>query len=52
MLSDISNIIVENEFIVIVTSDGDKHTMFIDNENPQHKDWVDNIISMRHFISR
>ena len=26
MLSDISNIIVENEFIVIVTSDGDKHT--------------------------
>ena len=46
MLSDISNIIVENEFIVIVTSDGDKHTMSIDNENPQHKDWVENIISM------
>ena len=46
MLSDISNIIVENEFIVIVTSDGDKHTIAIDNENPQHKVWVDSIISM------
>ena len=27
MLSDISNIIIEDEFIVIITTDGDKHTM-------------------------
>ena len=46
MLSDISNIIIEDEFTVIITTDGDKHTIAIDNENPQHKAWADNIISM------
>tara|TARA_B100000927_G_scaffold256503_1_gene223868 strand:+ start:470 stop:730 length:261 start_codon:yes stop_codon:yes gene_type:complete len=46
MLSDISNIIIEDEFIVIVTADGDKHTISIDNDNSVHKGYVDNIISM------
>ena len=46
MLSDISNIIIEDEFIIIVTSDGDKHTIAIDNDNSVHKGYVDNIISM------
>ena len=45
MLSDISNIIIEDEFIIIVTTDGDKHTIAIDNDNLTHKDWVDNIIT-------
>ena len=46
MLSDISNIIIEDEFIIIVTTDGDKHTISIDNDNSVHKGYVDNIISM------
>jgi len=46
MLSDISNIIIEDEFIIIVTLDGDKHTIAIDNDNSVHKGYVDNIISM------
>ena len=46
MLSDISNIIIEDEFIIIITTDGDKHTIAIDNDNPSHKAWVDNIIAM------
>ena len=46
MLSDISNIIIEDEFIIIVTTDGDKHTIAIDNDNPVHKGYIDNIISM------
>ena len=46
MLSDISNIIIEDEFIIIVTTDGDKHTIAIDNDNLVHKGYVDNIISM------
>tara|TARA_B100001057_G_C22454596_1_gene796411 strand:- start:378 stop:638 length:261 start_codon:yes stop_codon:yes gene_type:complete len=46
MLSDISNIIIEDEFIIIVTTDGDKHTISIDSDNLVHKGYVDNIISM------
>ena len=46
MLSEISNIIIEDEFIIIVTLDGDKHTIAIDNDNQTHKTFVDNIISM------
>lgn len=46
MLSDISNIIIEDEFIIIVTTDGDKHTIAIDNDNETHKTFIDNIISM------
>ena len=46
MLSDISNIIIEDEFIIIITTEGDKHTIAIDNDNLTHKGWVDNIISM------
>ena len=46
MLSEISNIIIEDEFIIVVTLDGDKHTIAIDNDNETHKAFVDNIISM------
>ena len=46
MLSEISNIIIEDEFIIIVTLDGDKHTIAIDNDNQTHKVFIDNIISM------
>ena len=46
MLSDISNIIIEDEFIIIVTLDGDKHTIAIDNDNQTHRTFIDNIISM------
>jgi hypothetical protein len=46
MLSDISNIIIEDDVIIIVTTDGDKHTISIDTDNPVHKAWVDNIITM------
>ena len=46
MQSEISNIIIEDEFIIIVTLDGDKHTVAIDNDNQTHKTFIDNIISM------
>jgi hypothetical protein len=46
MLSEISNIIIEDEFIIIVTLDGDKHTIAIDNDNQTHRTFIDNIISM------
>lgn len=46
MQSEISNIIIEDEFIIIVTLDGDKHTISIDNDNDTHKAFVQNIISM------
>lgn len=46
MQSEISNIIIEDEFIIIVTLDGDKHTILIDNDNQTHKTFVQNIISM------
>tara|TARA_B110000495_G_C22783254_1_gene458027 strand:+ start:201 stop:455 length:255 start_codon:yes stop_codon:yes gene_type:complete len=46
MHSEISNIIIEDEFIIIVTLDGDKHTIAIDNDNDTHKTFVDNILSM------
>ena len=46
MQSEISNIIIEDEFIIIVTLDGDKHTISIDNDNQTHKAFVQNIISM------
>tara|TARA_B100000780_G_C20807576_1_gene320822 strand:+ start:258 stop:503 length:246 start_codon:yes stop_codon:yes gene_type:complete len=46
MLSDISNIIIEDEFIIIVTSVGSKHTIPIDNDNPTHKTFIDNMISI------
>lgn len=46
MQSEISNIIIEDEFIIIVTLDGDKHTISIDNDNETHKAFVQNIISM------
>ena len=36
MHSEISNIIIEDEFIIIVTLDGDKHTIAIDNDNDTH----------------
>ena len=44
--SEISNIIIEDEFIIIVTLEGDKHTIALDNDNQTHKTFVDNIISM------
>jgi len=46
MQSEISNIIIEDEFIIIVTLDGDKHTISIDNDNETHKAFAQNIISM------
>jgi hypothetical protein len=46
MHSEISNIIIEDEFIIIVTLDGDKHTIAIDNDNDTHKTFIDNILSM------
>lgn len=46
MLSEISNIIIEDEFLIIVTSNGSKHTIAIDNDNPTHKSFAENIISM------
>ena len=42
----LSNIIIEDEFLIIVTTSGDKHTIAIDNQNWAHKQLVDNIISM------
>jgi len=45
-MTDIENIIIEDEFIIIVTSVGSKHTLPIDNDNPNHKVFIDNIISM------
>ena len=50
MLSEISNIIIEDEFIIIVTLDGDKHTIAIDNDNQTHKAFIDNIISFAESI--
>jgi hypothetical protein len=46
MQSEISNIIIEDEFIIIVTLDGDKRTIPIDNDNDTHKSFVQNIILM------
>tara|TARA_B110000444_G_scaffold155234_1_gene145286 strand:+ start:437 stop:706 length:270 start_codon:yes stop_codon:yes gene_type:complete len=45
-MNEIENIIVEEDFIIIITSDGSKRTIDIDNTNPIHKAFVDNIISM------
>lgn len=45
-MTDIENIIIEDEYIVIITSTGCKHTIEIDNKNPSHKAFVENIISM------
>ena len=45
-MTDIENIIIEDEYIVIITSAGCKHTIEIDNKNPSHKAFVENIISM------
>ena len=42
----LSNIIIEDEFLIIVTTSCDKYKIAIDNQNWAHKQLVDNIISM------
>jgi len=46
MMNDIENIIVEDEFIIIITTGGDRRTIRIDNVNTTHKQYVVNILSM------
>lgn len=45
-MNEIENILVDDEFIIIITSDGKKRTLRIDNHNPIHRSWIDNILSM------
>jgi hypothetical protein len=45
-MSEIENILVDDEFIIIITSDGKKRTLRIDNHNPNHRSWIENILSM------
>ena len=45
-MSEIENILVDDEFIIIITSDGKKRTLRIVNHNPNHRSWIENILSM------
>lgn len=45
-MSEVENILIEDDVIIIITSDGLKRTLPINNQNEIHKAWISNIISM------
>lgn len=45
MMNEIENIIVEDEFIVIITTGGDRRTIRIDNEDSTLREWVHTLLS-------
>ena len=45
MVNEIENIIVEDEFIVIITTGGDRRTIKIDNEDSTRREWVHTLLS-------
>ena len=45
MVNEIENIIVEDEFIVIITTGGDRRTIRIDNDDSTLREWVHTLLS-------
>lgn len=50
MVNEIENIIVEDEFIVIITNGGDRRTIRIDNEDSIRREWVHTLLSTAESI--
>ena len=50
MVNEIENIIVEDEFIVIITNGGDRRTIRIDNDDSTLREWVHTLLSTAESI--
>ena len=45
-MSEVENILIEEDTIVIITSDGNRRTLPINNQNQVHRTWISNIMAM------
>lgn len=45
-MNEVQNILIEDDVIIIITTDGNRRTLPIKTNNEVHRTWISNIIAM------